>query len=103
VNPYGHVAFQAQRGDVHTVLVDGRVVKHAHRLVGADLPAIRRTVEATVDHVRSAIGEQAWVGGMHPELPGTEVLDNPYQYTKYKSESTHDARGSMFGDDPDPS
>ena len=27
VNPYGHVAFQAQRGDVHTVLVDGRVVK----------------------------------------------------------------------------
>ena len=23
VNPYGHVAFQAQRGDVHTVLVDG--------------------------------------------------------------------------------
>ena len=27
LNPYGHVAFQAQRGDVHTVLVDGRVVK----------------------------------------------------------------------------
>ena len=23
LNPYGHVAFQAQRGDVHTVLVDG--------------------------------------------------------------------------------
>jgi 5-methylthioadenosine/S-adenosylhomocysteine deaminase len=103
VNPYGHVAFQAQRGDVHTVLVDGRVVKHAHRLVGADLPAVRRTVEATVEHVRSAIGEEAWVGGMHPELPGTEVLDNPYQYTEYKSESTHGARGSMFGDDgPDP-
>ena len=28
LNPYGHVAFQAQRGDVHTVLVDGQVVKH---------------------------------------------------------------------------
>ena len=27
LNPYGHVAFQAQRGDVHTVLVDGTVVK----------------------------------------------------------------------------
>jgi 5-methylthioadenosine/S-adenosylhomocysteine deaminase len=39
LNPYGHVAFQAQRGDVHTVLVDGRVVKHAHRLVDIDLPA----------------------------------------------------------------
>jgi 5-methylthioadenosine/S-adenosylhomocysteine deaminase len=100
LNPYGHVAFQAQRGDVHTVLVGGRVVKHAHRLVGADLPAIRRTVQATVEHVRSVIGEQAWTGGMHPELPSTEVLDNPYQYTDYKSTSTHDARGSMFGDDP---
>ncbi len=28
LNPYGHVAFQAQRGDVHTVVVNGRVVKH---------------------------------------------------------------------------
>ena len=44
LNPYGHVAFQTQRGDVHTVLVNGRVVKHAHRLVGADLPAMRATV-----------------------------------------------------------
>ena len=34
---YGHVAFQAQRGDVHTVLVDGRVVKSEHRLVDVDL------------------------------------------------------------------
>ncbi|HEX9033403.1 MAG TPA: amidohydrolase family protein, partial [Streptosporangiaceae bacterium] len=37
LNPYGHVAFQAQRGDVHTVVVNGRVVKHEHKLVGADL------------------------------------------------------------------
>src|SRR5690349_11326400 len=36
LNPYGHIAFQAQRGDVDTVLVDGRVVKYGHRLVGAD-------------------------------------------------------------------
>src|SRR5581483_3144182 len=36
-NPYGHVVFQAQRGDVHTVLVNGRVVKYDHRLVGVDL------------------------------------------------------------------
>jgi cytosine/adenosine deaminase-related metal-dependent hydrolase len=98
LNPYGHVAFQAQRGDVHTVLVDGRVVKHAHRLVGADLGAVRRTVEATVDYLRSALGEEAWAAGMNPDLPGTEVLDNPYQYTEYKSESTHGARGSVFGE-----
>jgi cytosine/adenosine deaminase-related metal-dependent hydrolase len=98
LNPYGQVAFQAQRGDVHTVLVDGRVVKHEHRLVGVDLPAVRRTVGATVDHLRSALGEKAWLSGMNPELPDDEVLDNPYQYTEYKSESTREARGSMFGE-----
>ncbi|TWD80193.1 cytosine/adenosine deaminase-related metal-dependent hydrolase [Kribbella amoyensis] len=98
VNPYGQVAFQSQRGDVHTVLVDGRVVKYEHRLVDADLPAVRRSVEATIDHLRTALGEQAWLNGMNPDLPQDEVLDNPYQYTEYKSESTREARGSMFGD-----
>ncbi len=98
LNPYGHVAFQAQRGDVHTVLVDGRIVKHEHRLVGADLAAVRRTVESTVDYLRSTLGEDAWAQGMNPDLPHDEVLDNPYQYTEYKSESTHGARGSVFGE-----
>jgi len=27
------------------------------------------------------------------------MLDNPYQYTEFKSESTHGARGSIFGED----
>jgi cytosine/adenosine deaminase-related metal-dependent hydrolase len=98
LNPYGHIAFQAQRGDVHTVLVDGKVVKHAHRLVGVDLPAVRRTVEATVDHLRTTLGDEAWTGGMNPDLPHEEVLDNPYQYTDYKSDSTRGARGTVFGE-----
>jgi 5-methylthioadenosine/S-adenosylhomocysteine deaminase len=101
LNPYGHVAFQAQRGDVHTVVVNGRVVKHDHVLVGADLPAVRRTVEATVEHLRGVMGEDVWKQGMNPELPADdEVLDNPYQYTDYKSESTHGARGTIFGEAP---
>jgi hypothetical protein len=29
---------------------------------------------------------------------GSKVLDNPYQYTDFQSESTRSARGSMFGD-----
>jgi 5-methylthioadenosine/S-adenosylhomocysteine deaminase len=62
LHPYGHVAFQAHRGDVHTVLVNGRVVKDAHRLVGIDLGAPRG-------------------GG---DVPETKVLENPYQYTEYK-------------------
>jgi cytosine/adenosine deaminase-related metal-dependent hydrolase len=89
LNPFGHVVFQAQRADVHTVLVDGRVVKYDGRLVGIDLAPVRREVEATVDHLRSELGEEAWEHGMFPDLPTTEVLDNPYQYTEFKSESTH--------------
>ncbi|TDD22920.1 amidohydrolase [Kribbella turkmenica] len=98
VNPYGHVAFQAQRGDVHTVLVDGRVVKYANKLTGADLPAVRRAVENTVDYLRGALGDEAWTAGMNPDRPEEEVLDNPYQYTEYKSESTREARGTIFGE-----
>lgn len=97
LNPYGHVAFQAQRGDVHTVLVGGRVVKHEGRLVGADLGAVRSAVEATVEHLRADMGEDVWQQGMNPDLPTDEVLDNPYQYTEYKTSATHEARGSMFG------
>jgi cytosine/adenosine deaminase-related metal-dependent hydrolase len=89
LNPYGHVAFQAQRGDVHTVLVNGRVVKHEHRLVDVDLAAARTAVENTVDYLRSTMGEEAWVAGMHPEIPESKVLDNPYQYSDYRSEATH--------------
>ena len=98
INPYGHVAFQAQRGDVHTVIVDGRVVKFANQLVGCDLAAVRRGVEATVDYLRSSLGEEAWASGMNPELPKGEVFDNPYQYTEYKSDSTREARGTIFGE-----
>ncbi|NBH05414.1 amidohydrolase family protein [Amycolatopsis sp. SID8362] len=89
LNPYGHVAFQAQRGDVHTVLVDGRIVKRDGRLVGVDLPALRRRVEATVEHLRSQLGEDAWRQGMNPDVPETKILDNPYTYTTYQSDTTH--------------
>ena len=89
LNPYGHVAFQAQRGDVHTVVVNGRVVKHNHQLVGVDLAKARRMVEATVEHLRSRLGTEAWERGMNPDIPETKVLDNPYTYTGYSSAATH--------------
>ncbi|MBB4910111.1 amidohydrolase family protein [Actinophytocola algeriensis] len=89
LNPYGHVAFQSQRGDVHTVLVNGRVVKQNHKLVDIDLRAARRSVESTVDHLRTTMGEEAWVKGMNPDVPETKVLDNPYTYTDYRSTATH--------------
>ncbi|GAA4906295.1 cytosine/adenosine deaminase-related metal-dependent hydrolase [Nonomuraea thailandensis] len=89
LNPFGHVAFQAQRGDVHTVLVNGRVVKHEHRLVGIDLAAARAGAERTIDHLKGEMGEEAWEKGMNPDIPTTKVLDNPYTYTDYRSDSTH--------------
>jgi cytosine/adenosine deaminase-related metal-dependent hydrolase len=98
LNPYGHVAFQAQRGDVHTVVVDGHVVKTGGKLVGADLASARTAIENTVDHLKGEMGEDVWRSGMNPDLPNSEVLDNPYQYTDYKSEDTHGARGTIFGE-----
>src|SRR5260370_25202026 len=67
LNPYGHVVFQAGRGDVHTVVVNGRVVKHDHRLVGVDLGKARAVVGQTVEYLKGALGPQAWDEGMHPE------------------------------------
>jgi 5-methylthioadenosine/S-adenosylhomocysteine deaminase len=89
LNPHGHIAFQAQRADVHTVLVNGRIVKADGKLVGIDLAAVRSKVEDTVEHLRSQLGEEAWAKGMNPDIPTSEVLDNPYTYTDYRSGSTH--------------
>jgi 5-methylthioadenosine/S-adenosylhomocysteine deaminase len=88
LSPYGHVAFQAQRGDVHTVLVDGRIVKRDGRLVDADLAGARAVVEETVAYLRSTLGEEAWTKGMHPDVPETALLENPYTYTDYGSAAT---------------
>jgi hypothetical protein len=89
LNAYGHVAFQAQRGDVHTVLINGRVVKHDHRLVGIDLDQARRTVESTVEYLHGELGPEAWEKGMNPDIPETKILDNPYTYTDYRTATTH--------------
>jgi cytosine/adenosine deaminase-related metal-dependent hydrolase len=84
LHPYGHVVFQAQRGDVHTVIVNGRVVKHDHQLVGMDLAHARQAVDQTVAYLQSQLGEEAWAAGMQPEIPEAKVLENPYTYT-YKT------------------
>jgi cytosine/adenosine deaminase-related metal-dependent hydrolase len=58
LNPYGHVAFQAPRGDVHTVIIDGQIVNPDGRLVGVDLAKARSAVESTVECLRSSMGEE---------------------------------------------
>jgi len=83
---------------VHTVVVNGRLVKQNHQLVGADLAGAKRAVGRTVEYLIGQMGRDTWNAGMNPDIPASKVLDNPYQYTDYQSESTHGARGTMFGE-----
>jgi cytosine/adenosine deaminase-related metal-dependent hydrolase len=87
LNPYGHVAFQAQRADVHSVVINGRLVKHEHRLIGVDLAKARHEVERTVEYLIGSMGPEAWAKGMNPDVPETSVLDNPYTYTEWDAGS----------------
>ena len=80
VNPYGHVAMQAQRADVHTVVVDGNILKHEHRLINVDLEKARQVVGETVTHLETTLGDEAWEAGMHPALAPKAIIDNPYKY-----------------------
>jgi cytosine/adenosine deaminase-related metal-dependent hydrolase len=86
LNPYGHVVFQASRGDVHTVLVDGAVLKSEHRLVDMDVKAAQDEVARSVEYLRSSLGEDVWQAGMNPDIPEQSIMDNPYQYTDYGSD-----------------
>ncbi len=81
----GHLVFQAGRNDVQTVLVDGKPVKYAHQLLAGDrLEEARRLCAASIEHVRGALGEEAWHKGMHPDQPDEEHIDNPYQYSEFE-------------------
>src|SRR6202042_727599 len=80
LQPYGHVVFQAGRGDVHTVLVNGKVVKYDHKLVGVDLDHAKASIESTLEYLKAEHGPEEWEKGMHPEIPEHETLNNPYTY-----------------------
>ncbi len=80
--PEAHVVFQAGTADVHTVVVNGKVVKYAGERIGLPLGPIRDKVAASVEYVRSTIGAEEWVKGMHPEVPTDEIIPNPYTYTE---------------------
>jgi len=82
LHPYGHVVFQAGRGDVHTVMVDGKVVKHVHHLLDVDLAKARQAVLRTVEYAQAQMGEQAWTQAMNPEKALVELIENPYTYTE---------------------
>jgi len=94
LHPYGHVVYQAGRGDVHTVMVDGKVVKYDHRLLDVDLNKARQAIAKTVEYARSNMGEQAWNDGMYPERAVVELIDNPYTYTDRERTRTRQVQGN---------
>jgi hypothetical protein len=68
---------------VHTVLIDGEVVKYAHKLVRGDLAAAEEAVGRTVEYARSTMGGEAWRQSVTPESPAGERIPNPCRYTDY--------------------
>jgi 5-methylthioadenosine/S-adenosylhomocysteine deaminase len=72
--------FQAGTADVHTVVVNGKVVKYDGRRIGTALAPVRDKVAASVEYVRGALGEAAWDEWMHPQIPEDETIPNPYTY-----------------------
>lgn len=81
INPWGQVVYQAQRGDVHTVLVGGEIVKSEGKLVAGDLAGVKAKLDDTVSYLEREVGDD-WIAGQHPDIPESEVLYNPYQYKK---------------------
>ena len=81
INPWGQIVYQAQRGDVHTVLVGGEVVKSNGKVVAGDLQGVKAKLDDTVSYLETEVGDE-WIAGQHPEIPEAEVLYNPYQYKK---------------------
>ena len=89
VNPYGHVVMQVNRGDVHTVLVNGQIVKHNHRISDQAIKSNKSQIENTVSYLQSEMGDAAWNESMTPDIPVSKVMDNPYTYTDFRSDETH--------------
>jgi 5-methylthioadenosine/S-adenosylhomocysteine deaminase len=80
LNPNVHVVYQANTADVHSVMVNGRMLKFDGTRIGLDIAPARDAVAASVEYVRSKLGEQAWEEGMHPPLEPDEEIENPYKY-----------------------
>ncbi len=80
LNPTAHVVYQAGTADVHTVVVNGKVVKFDGKRIDLDLAPVRDAVAKSVEYVRSQLGEKDWEEGMHPPLEPQERIANPYGY-----------------------
>ena len=102
LNPYGHIALQANRGDVRTVLVDGKVAEQAEETTSSRTwPGCgpRSTTPASPTSA-PRLGEEVWAQGVNPDVPPTKVLDNPYTYTEFRTADTHLSAAERRGEEP---
>jgi 5-methylthioadenosine/S-adenosylhomocysteine deaminase len=74
-NPAGAVIYNAHPGLVDTVLVAGRVVKRAGKLVGHDPARIVRLAEETRDYVLSQARSDSLISDV--QLGGGWIPRNP--------------------------
>ncbi|PTR33910.1 cytosine/adenosine deaminase-related metal-dependent hydrolase [Luteibacter sp. OK325] len=58
-NAIGSVVHAAERSNVDTVIVGGRIRKHGGRLVGIDMAALRAATESSRTHLFAAVGYAA--------------------------------------------
>lgn len=66
INPVHRLVFHAQRGEVDTVMVNGRVLKYGGKLLGGTFDRARRLAEASMNHLREKIGAQQWAEAQNP-------------------------------------
>ena len=64
-------------------MVNGRVVKFDHQLVARRPGQGQAGDHQTIEYLMGQLGPEAWAEGMHPEIPETKVMENPYTYTEY--------------------
>jgi cytosine/adenosine deaminase-related metal-dependent hydrolase len=65
---YGNIVESAHPGDVHTVMVAGRILKRHGKLVGVDLPALRKKIDAARDGLFERAGlphDKHWMPKPH--------------------------------------
>ena len=71
LNPYAHVVYQAGTADVHTVVVNGKVVKYDGRRIGMPLAPVRDKVAASVEYVRGEWARRRGTNGCTRRSPRT--------------------------------
>ena len=69
-----------------TVAAPGVVLARTSRRI-EQVQWASQTVVTRRPDIFAQLGPEAWAEGMHPEIPETEVLDNPYTYTEWDAGS----------------